>query len=187
MTGCAASKPAPSVRPPDDLTIDLVIVSGFDKAQQEQAPAHERTGRFVVLPGGDLLASTAPGEDPAEFPPFRRTLTLAEVEALWRVAQENDLTASSTTALVGNLDTVETYLGEIRYNLAIRADGERHAHIFGGGNSAVRNLARSLAALSWMSDDPPSARVLAPRRYDFGPDPYAPYRSTDQGPPNDSD
>ncbi|MHC4909731.1 MAG: hypothetical protein ACYTF9_08450 [Planctomycetota bacterium] len=37
-------------------------------------------------------------------------------------------------------------------------------------------LVRHLAALVWARDDAGERRVVVPRRYDFGPDPYAMYR-----------
>ena len=41
---------------------------------------------------------------------------------------------------------------------------------------AVQQFARRLAAYAWAADYPIERLAETPRRYDFGPDPYARYR-----------
>ena len=47
-------------------------------------------------------------------------------------------------------------------------------------NPRMRAALRAIAALAWASDVPPDDTIRFPERYDFGPDPWARYRTSSE-------
>jgi hypothetical protein len=180
LLGGCATPVLPAADRPADLSIELAIDESpiSDSIAAEgvvAAPAHERSSRFVLLPNGDLHATTDPAlAMTSALPPYLRTLSHAEVAALWSVTRPwlGQAPASETS--------VEPALGS-RYRVWIHADG-RHVDSAiavpddGELPDGLRDLVRSFAALAFVPDELPPPRSIEPRRYDFGPDPYARYR-----------
>lgn len=188
MIGCAgrvslASDPGAA---PADFTIDLTVLSDEEFSRRIGAEFHP--GRYVVLPDGTLHAHIGPVERRAgEIPALVRTLDHRQVNALWQLVQELGFTDPSQEDAAGNLDLIETQPNQVTYLASIVAEGTRLN--YGRAVSATEatdlrfsRLTRVLAGLAWVSDEPPaeSARRI-PRRYDFGPDPYARYRQSTGG------
>lgn len=166
---------------PADFTVDLTILA--DETISRRIGAEFHPARYVVLPDGTLHAHIGPVERRAgEIPELVRTLNRQQVNALWQLIEELGFSDPAQVDAAGNLDLVETQPNQITYLTSIVADGDRlnFGRAMSGtepGDLRYTRLARTLAALAWVPDEPPaeSARRI-PRRYDFGPDPYARYR-----------
>lgn len=181
LAGCGSKQAAAGVAfdAPPDFTVDLSVLNGEPKSGLR--PAHERSARYVLTADGVLRASFGDDLTPADFPPFARTLTRDQLNAVWNVVAELRLDVPPEGDAVGNVMLVERRQGSVTWLAAITANGREAvardvAPIGESPDPAIRALTRTLAALAFVGDAPDYSRMIVPIRYDFGPDPYAPYR-----------
>ncbi len=172
--GCAASCP-PEVSltaAPIDFSLDLTVVQAHPAGLADGTPI----ARCVVFTDGTLHAEESgglPARGGALPPPYRRTLSIAQLDSLWALCRELEPGAPATgtgTSLeqpgVATCTVVVTADGGRRTCIEQAGDGER----FG---EPLQALLRRAAELAWVDAGAGRAK---PRRYDFGPDPYARYR-----------
>lgn len=189
---------------PHDLVIDATILVGSTlqveaaNARIEYWPAQLRPWRAIVFPDGSLRADVGPTIDVQDRPGVTRMLYRAQVEALWTALGELGLGQSRADrpgAFSGNPALIRVGREEIVQILTVSAGGETwtvtsrftplrsasnaidldsHAP---GENPQLRAFLRQVLALAWATDLPPEQRFSAPERYDFGPDPWARYRT----------
>jgi len=167
------------IDPPPDLTVDVTVLSGDDEAPLK--PAHLRTSRYVLFPDGALHSGSAPSLTADDFPPYTRTLSTAQREAIWRVIVDSGLADPAMADQVGNVELVQAAPGQMTHVIAISADGRRWTmgrtrNLADPPDPSMTRFVRSLAALAWASDAPDLEHLTVPKRYDFGPDPYEQYR-----------
>lgn len=201
LLASCASREINSAGPPEDFALDVAVFAlqppGTDAGM---APAaHARTSRYVLLPGGALhTADSVSGEVVPQdiLPAFTRTLSAAEVESLWNLVDRRGLADHRDQgAIVRSAGPIAGAADAPVCIVRIAARGRRYAiaqpFLEDAELSAeLRDLVRSLAAMSWRSDAPVVDRPFAPRRYDFGPDPYARYRDPaprDEEPADETD
>lgn len=182
--GCAGGRLAsgPAGAPPD-LTVDLVILRGQDLP--DRAGAHARPARFLLRADGSLHFAAADREDgeplPDLLPPRVRTLDRGQVAELWSLLVELGFAGGAAEPPVVNENLVAVARDETTYVISIGAAGAYRSHVLrwsgepAPSSGGVR-LARRLAELAWVSDSPKPRFATMPRRFDFGPDPYARYR-----------
>ena len=184
-SGCASSQQASAptgVAPdaaPADFQIDLTVLSG--DPDEGNRPADERTARYVLYPGGDLYHAASPDLTAADMPGFVQTLDAATMQLVWEAAARPVFESREDRPPIGNVELVDKQNGQLTHIVSIVAGGERA--LFGLTRSvdapadpAIQRLTRTLAMLAFASDRPDESVLRIPRRYDFGPDPYARYR-----------
>ena len=205
LAGCAASSrvdPADLTAVPDDFTLDVSVIRGRDVG--EQHGAHLQPMRYVLLPDGTLRSgavSTLPVADSDSLPGVTRVLTRQQMESLWILIREAGLAdrtrrepPTNMALFVAPADRM-MYLAQFQaVDVNWSASGPAPIVPTEGADPAastspalgdsissidptLTTLVKRLAALAWVSDEPASARRPAPIRYDFGPDPYARYRT----------
>lgn len=189
MAGCSTAPggySAGAEMAPADFSIDFTVLAG-DEGQVRHGAEH-RAARYVVLPDGTLHARVEAAESRADgVPRYVRTLHRAETDALWRLTRDLGLTDPVNVDAVGNLDLYESQAGQTAYLVAVVSEGRRlnFGRAFSGEDvldDRLVRLARTLAGLAWVRDEPDvEATRRIPRRYDFGPDPYARYRMNTGG------
>jgi hypothetical protein len=193
--GCATSPEAraPEDRPavaalegaPSDFSLDLMAlppasaepVAGAGPGVGAGAGAYTPPiARCVVFPDATLHARRDGGLHERRrdlLPPYRCTLTLAQLDSLWAMCRE--LGRSGAEPWPGR----EPVEGVACYSVVVTGGGERWTYVErvpAGAlpGAALMALFQHAANLAWVDgrrdEGPP------PRRYDFGPDPYAPYR-----------
>jgi len=190
LGGCAArrtpAQPDPLGAVPSDFTLDVAVVSGgkseVEKSQGgEGVPAELRNGRFVLFPTGELHYAARRAVDSAPSrPPLVRTLSRDDLARLWAVCGEAGLT-SAPPMMFDESAVASPAEGEVTYVLALQADGRYRgvkvtlprAEV---GSSLESAVVRELASLAWANELPAERMMVIPKRYDFGPDPYARYR-----------
>ncbi len=182
--GCA-SGPAPAAPDADplagapaDLTIDLIIQAGRDAVGREAA--EDRNARFIVFPDGSFHAAYGDDVNEHTFPPRIRRLSQTQLTDLWGLVRELGLNDAERGEPVRPLE-VDPDRYRIATVLTIRADGRpwtftRLRDAAEPADPALRVFTRRLAAYAWAADYPVERIAETPRRYDFGPDPYARYR-----------
>jgi hypothetical protein len=186
--GC--SNPQATVDPfstaPDDFTLDLTVLTG--RGVPEDSPVHLRQGKAMLLADGTLHADWGEGVSWDTRPGLTRTLRREQVTELWELARQLGVSDPAAREQPVNLGLVEPDRGEVVYLLAMTAGDDRWTRMQRGPadgevDPVMMRLTRALAALAWASDERLEEGVMAPVRYDFGPDPYAPYRSSAASPP----
>jgi len=161
---------------PDDFSVDITIL-----AAQEGPRAESRNARYVLFPDGTLRYASSIGKGPNTLPPIVRRLNRRQVDDLWNRARQLGLTDSSQADEVSNFRKVwAPWEGHV-YLFAFTADGNywNYARKVDPGQEldpALRSFLRSMAALAWARDEADTQFALEPKRFDYGPDPYAPYR-----------
>ena len=101
---------------------------------------------------------------------------------LWNRARQLGLTEATAGDEVSNFRKVwEPWEGRV-YLVAFNADSQywNFTRLVEPGEQldpALRAFIRDLAALAWAEDLDGPGRRFAPKRYDYGPDPYAAYRA----------
>ena len=178
--GCATTSgsrpPLQSVEIPDDFSVDVTILT-----EQGGTDAETRHARYVLFPDGTLRYAAVDGRGPNTLPPVVRRLTRRQMEAVWQRARQLGLTDLSRADETTSFRRVWTpweghiYLvamtGDDRYwNFTRRVGPEDQL------DPALRSFIRDLGSLAWADDDPTVVRTTPPRRFDYGPDPYAVYR-----------
>lgn len=145
-------------------------------------PVHQRASRYVVFPDGSLHVSFDPAVTASTLPPFARMLRRSEIEALWGLLLRLDLADPAVAPPVGNTRSLTVEPGGWNTSAVIQVNGRRAwLKERGSPSSATKTpltrLTRALAQLAWAGDDPDVSLMRLPMRYDFGPDPYARYRT----------
>lgn len=163
--GCAISG-APSAMPdgaaPADLTIDVRV----DGASDGRWGGH----RYVLFPDGALHHEITDAPEMERLPVLRRILDRGQTRDVWRLA------SAAVEADAG--EPPPAAAGSPVMDLTIGADGRwgRHRISLGpAGPPAAAALLDRLAGLAW-AGEARSEAIIAPKRYDLGPDPYARYR-----------
>jgi len=186
MAGCAATPTTPGgdrlATTPVDFSIDLTVLAPPGSA--ETATTDRMQAKYVLFANGNL--HYAP--DPAHLnganwlPPLMRTLSRQQVAEVWsltnqlgfyRDAQRNDVANFKLAAPAG--------VNEVAFLVAFVAEGHRWSIERRSPTSqpdpALNELTNHLARLAWAEEEHAGAVHMQPVRYDFGADPYLPYRA----------
>jgi hypothetical protein len=183
---CSTTPPAPDPgEVPEGFSVNATVIRG---AQAPPVPrVDERSGRWVLLPDGSLRAAAPDAPDHADRPGRARTLREAELAELWALAVRLGLADPRSADPVGNAALLEAGPGElvqiVEFGVADPSAGPR-SWVFvhrgpaeAGGDEVLGTFLRALAERAWMADRPGDFGPPAAVRYDFGPDPYARYRT----------
>ena len=192
LTGCVASGPPPprgtgvttsQVDPlevPADFSLDLIVWAddGRDLRQPDDAPP-VRAGRFILFCDGSLHWSGRVEDPEDEMPPLRRILRRADMAALWTLIRQLGMDDATRATPAVNVRLVEPPPGEVLYLAVLTGDGQRwafqrQAPSRDQPDPAMTSLVGRLSELAWA--DLVDVVPVIPRRYQFGPDPYARYR-----------
>ena len=184
LAGCS-SPPEPVSDPlavvPLDFSLEVVVLSG--RGAEGRPEAHLRPGKWILFADGALHHGTEADRSLRGLPPVARILSRREMADVWVLARRLGLTNPARALIPFNFDLVEAPPGHAVYLVCFTGDGDRWSYrqdIDLDRSSAERvltPLVRHLAALAWATDLPQDRIRLIPRRYDFGPDPYARYRT----------
>ena len=113
------------------------------------------------------------------LPPYRRTLEREQVDATWIAIVGLGLFDPGLGMQVDSGARVEPEPDQTLYVAVIGGGGVRWSliarHDDGDALPALARLADQLAELAWATVLPPATSDI-PKRYDYGPDPYARYR-----------
>lgn len=185
--GCA-SKQAVSTDPlgdaPGDFTIDVMVRSGgrneAERGTGGIVPAELRSGRFILLPGGNLHYAPRDMRERDARPPLTRRLSRDDLSRLWSLCEQSGF-VDATPMTMSESRRMSPQVGEVTYIITVQAGGVyrgvaetyERAHAVGTAEGA---LVRELAALAWADELPSERALVIPKRYDFGPDPYEQYR-----------
>ncbi|MFO0874473.1 MAG: hypothetical protein U0575_10940 [Phycisphaerales bacterium] len=178
---------------PPDLTIDVIVLVGPPSPAPPSADAttsqpaapldlvQRRQGRYILFPDGTLHADVGRTLRADVRPGTTRRLTTEQVQSIWGAARRLGLASPEDGTPPGNDALVVAAPDQIVHIVTFQADGQSWRVVRRGAadgllDPATTPFIRELAALAWISDDPPAARHPAVVRYDFGPDPYAMYR-----------
>lgn len=182
LSGCAVQQQYakdPLGEAPTDFSVDLTVLG----TEEQMDPATMvLPSRFVLFADGSLHWGLDEGSGTAWIPPLRRTLTREQVAGVWAYAKQLGLADSSTAKPQGNLKVMSNpSSGRVIFVLDFTGRGNRwgflqEMNVKDASNSAVNDFARKLADLAWAGDFSSDRRLVEPRRYDFGADPYAQYR-----------
>jgi len=137
----------------------------------------------VLFPDGSLHFGLDPQRKRGGdwLPPLTRILSRRELASLWSIAQQQGFTDPGRGDPAFNFKLVQTGLNEVVTMVGFSGSGRRWSFVrrqelSQEGDAAMTRLVREMAALAWASDrELPESRIV-PKRYDFGPDPYARYR-----------
>lgn len=178
-----AQQPTPALqddpqRTPEDLTVDITIMSG--SAMPESLKVEERTSRYILFPDGALHAESGPYLTQKSRPGRARWLYQQQIAQVWALCRQIGFADPSNANGPANPDMIRQARGERITIITLHANGQwwsyvRRALPDSKGDEASARLVRTLAALAWVPDFTPSD--LQPDRYDYGPDPYAMYRT----------
>lgn len=201
MLGCRTTSESVEATARPDVTQDVVIAAAVlvgDKLAHRmdsgsaEWPAHLRNSRAIVLPDGTLRAEIGPSLSVDERPGVTRHLRRPQLVALWERVDQLGLGDPSAGNLDGNPALVEPGPWEIVLLLEFQRNGRDwivmdRIDLAGGAiapdraasleKANIRSMFRALAALAWASDARTDDVIRYPERYDFGPDPWARYRS----------
>jgi hypothetical protein len=167
---------------PADFTLDVTVRVGPDTGRQGAAGREVslRPVHYVLFCDGSLHWE-AGGADPARgLPPHRRVLDRRQVAGLWSLLERLGYTDPESADAPVNAKLVEAAPGEIVTLSIITGHGRRWAVVSRDGPDrrpapAMPRLIEHLDALAWATA-PTESATEAPRRAEFGPDPYARYR-----------
>lgn len=191
-TGCAAK---PAARPPvvgvttsqddplvvpADFSVDLTVWARTPGTTgQPPAATNTRPGRFILFCDGSLHWSGRVDHPEDEMPPLRRVLRRGDMAALWTLIRQLGMDDMTNSTPLVNVHLVEPPAGEVLYLAVLTGEGQRwaiqrQAAAADRPDPAMASLVGRLTELAWggAAEGGPGA----PRRYDFGPDPYARYR-----------
>lgn len=203
MHGCAGSPPPASDGVPEDgvIAAGVVVGSGLVREIQrhpEEWPVHLRPGRAIILADGSLRADVGPTLDLGDRPGISRHLRRSQLAGLWRELDALGLGDPAAGNFQGNPTLLRPGRREVLQVLECRRDGrdwivvqrfevpevpdadERASGpITLQEDPRLRAAIRRIAALAWAADLPPDGVPRYPERYDFGPDPWARYRGSE--------
>ncbi|MBL9147379.1 MAG: hypothetical protein JNM94_01665 [Phycisphaerae bacterium] len=181
---------------PDDLLIDVTVLPG--RNVREDQLVHIRRARYIVFPDGSMHAAVG-REDPVALrmgigpwsrrtlgvltrPALSRVLTREAMADLWLLTQQcgfanpDDATFSANPALLApkpseTLTIVTIGVGGRQGTFLDRTPFDPKAPEPADPSPAGR-LVRGLARAAWATDEPSGDALVAPVRYDLGPNPY---------------
>lgn len=196
MTGlpaaCAAKHPPPAIagvtpasidplEVPPDFSVDLTVWADVNARGRGAARAQPpvQPGRFILFCDGSLHWSGRVEHPEDERPPLRRVLRRADMAAIWTLIRQLGMDDAANATPPVNVHLIEPPPGQVLYLAVLTGDGRRWAvqrqtPARDEPDPAMRSLVERLSELAWAS--PAGTTPTAPRRYDFGPDPYARYR-----------
>jgi hypothetical protein len=186
LGSCAAQRVA-SVDPlgdvPEDFGVEIsIMVDPPDVA----ADASLQPSRYVLMSDGLLYYGfDEVGGQPGRIwmPPPVRVLTRAQVAEVWSLARQLGFADANAGDAPSNFRLVDPPQNEALYLMRLssherRWDFIQRMPVEQVPQSAMHVFVRHLAQLAWVDERPPQERPVAPKRYDFGPDPYERYRSS---------
>ena len=183
LPGCASQPnptladqgPDPLAHVPTDFEVEVRVLVGRkvpDQDRLERRPAH-----IVLLPDGSLHAAAGEHVVDGARPGLARVLYRHQVADTWALLERLDFIDAGAPP-TGPIRSPGS--AEIVHVVEITADGKRNRIEKrippAGASSATTHLVRALGGLAWLRDEPPASSIVAPSRYDFGPDPWARYR-----------
>lgn len=182
MSGCAAPQFAddPIGTVPRDFSVDVAILLG--RGVEESPEAHRRPLRLILHSDGSLHSETHPPRGRVNFVPgLTRRLNRDQIAELYAMARQLNLSNRERSDAFINPALIEPQREEIVYVLTMTAHDDRWMFLRryraeDDLDGAVTRFIRSVAALAWETDLSAEQPVVMPKRYDFGPDPYARYR-----------
>jgi hypothetical protein len=161
---------------PTDFSVEVSVMTG---TEVPATAAHLRQCRYVLFADGSLFAGDdAAREQSADWlPPLTRVLTRRQVAEVWSLAQQLGFTNSQASHGAINFKTIHPAAGEVAYLASFRGRGQRWSFVRlddpAAADPAMTEFVRALGRLAWASDALPAEVRVLPKRYDFGPDPYA--------------
>lgn len=175
LLGCAAASEAPfDAAPaiaPHDLAIEVFVLPGREAAGANRTPLH-----VILMPDGALHYAASASH---AMPPWRRTLSQSQLQSVWSRARAltglgESIACPLSEAMLPDHDeiiyAIEITGEDVRRTVAQRAT--TGAEI----DPAITALVDVLAELAWAHEPVETLTRRIPKRYDFGPDPYARYR-----------
>lgn len=203
LTACATPSTG-SAGVPDDGIIAAAVVVGSELGHEIERrpgrwPVEMRPARAIILPDGSLRADVGPSLGIEDRPGVTRHLRRPQLADLWRRMDELGFGDEVAGNFTGNpkliqlgprevLQLLEFRRDDVDWMIVDRFEVPEGAETTSSGKSSdvdraaldnprMRAAIRAIAALAWASDVPPDDTVRFPERYDFGPDPWARYRS----------
>jgi len=184
-TGCSSEPAAIPTDPlsgvPADFSIDLAVITGSEVVPQREA--HLQQSHYVLFPDGSLCYGPDPDRThgPNWLPPLTRILSHRQVAEVWSLIHQLGLADPSSGDELTNFKLVQVGPKEAAYLVEFTAAGRRlnfirRNAIDAPSDPALTQLVHTLAKLAWAGDQPDIDVKTMPKRYYFGPDPYAPYR-----------
>tara|TARA_Y100000589_G_scaffold162151_1_gene154100 strand:+ start:1244 stop:2104 length:861 start_codon:yes stop_codon:yes gene_type:complete len=172
-----APLPGDSATLPDDFSVDITILSA-----QDGTAAESRNARYVLFPDGTLHYAARPGRGPNTLPPIVRRLSRSQMEGVWSRIRQLGLTEPALADQVRNFRKVWPPVEGRIYLFAFTAGGQywnftRKVEPGEELDPALRSFLRTMGSLAWAQDTDTLPVRVKPRRYDYGPDPYAVYRA----------
>jgi hypothetical protein len=185
LPGCAAEPRAsidPSGAAPADFSLEVSILAPSSPGKRQAVD--QTSSRYVLFPDGALHYAIDPVGSPGRMwlPPYVRCLSQAEVEQVWSISRHLGLTDPQRADNAINFRVSPPSNDEVVYQVRFsgfdrRWGFVRRAPISESPDRAISQLVKELARLAWADERLRPAEVPVPKRYDFGPDPYAPYRA----------
>jgi hypothetical protein len=170
--GCSAPPEAgemPAVVPVD-FSLDIAVIGD----EGETLPAD----RFVLFPDGTLHCGISAGRGARWLPEPVRHLSRRQMAEIWSECGRLGLLDPDTADRVVNPNLIEQVTGPRVSTWFTAVTGADHRWNFVRGTAdatAQRELVDKLAVLAW-AEELRRRDIITPRRYDFGPDPYAQFR-----------
>lgn len=158
---------------PDDFSVDLMVrPPGDDKTKPHK-------GRYVLFPDGSFVW----GDDPGWLGTSRRMLSRRQVVAVWSLIGELGFDNPDVASAMLNIGLLEPGPGQTIYAAVISGRGRRWTHVrrVNAGEKLDGSMGRLVGELVGLARrlgpmEASDALRQVPRRYEFGPDPYARYR-----------
>ncbi len=183
LAGCVSppeSVSDPLAVVPVDFSLEVVVLSG--PGAEGRPEAHLRPGEWILFADGALHHGTEAERSLRGLPPVARILSRREVAEVWTLARTLGLTNPARAEIPFNFDLVVAPPGRTVYLGCFTGDGDRWSYrrdidLDRSAERGLTPLVRHLAGLAWATDLPQKHIRAIPRRYDFGPDPYARYRT----------
>jgi hypothetical protein len=191
VSGCASSAgqartTAPAGDPigevPNDFSVDLAILRGW--GVEDRPESHLRPLRIVLFPDGSLHSGSDVSRGRVNYVPgLTRRLNRDQLGALYALARQLSFSDHERADPMQNPLLIQPNHNEIVYVLAISGNDRRWQFVRRLAPAAgeepdpvMQRFVRQLADLAWETDLRAEQPLVMPRRYDFGPDPYARYR-----------
>ena len=189
FAGCASTAPAgeaaeaagdPYAAVPEDFTLDLTVLVGR-AVSPEVAERKNRPARIVLFADGSLHAAFDERRRAHTVPGYVRTLSRGEMASLWTELRQLGFASPEASDPVVNFGAAEPRRRDVITLLALTGSKERWVFTRSRGadepsDGAFQSLIDRLAQLAWAGEPGASRRMIMPRRYDLGDDPYEQYR-----------
>jgi len=175
-TGCATvpTTPDPQGPPPIDVSIEMEIQPASGDAELASL-VPGGGGQFLLNPDGVLQYGRLGARNADWLPTATRRLSRGQLADVWLLVRQlgyaDPADGQVTVAAPTEPGACRLSLTgwDTRWSFASRIGSEY------SGDAAMLQLVERLASMLSLEPDRP-ARTIIPRRYDFGPDPYARYR-----------